>query len=47
MKTDLSKLAAILPKLAEKQQAEMIGWLNGYIAGVEARQTDKPPDKSN
>ena len=42
MKTDLTKLAAILPKLTEKQQAEMVGWLNGYVAGVEAKQSEPP-----
>ena len=42
METDLSAMAEALPKLTEKQQAEMIGWLRGYVAGVEAQQSGQP-----
>lgn len=47
MRADLSKVAPALAKLTEKQQAEMIGWLNGYIAGVEAKREEQEPEKAS
>ena len=36
MKTDISAVAEALPRMSETQRAEMIGWLNGYVAGAES-----------
>ena len=41
IKTDLTTVAEALPRLTEKQRAEMIGWLNGYVAGVDATRMQK------
>ena len=47
MKTDLDSIAPALAKMSEMQQAEMIGWLQGYIAGAEAQKSETPPEKAS